>query len=77
MQKAPDRPDLVARVFNLKLKDLMANLIDHNLLGAVIGYIYVIEFQMRGLPHAHILLIMYPRVSNQIFILYQPCLYDQ
>jgi len=27
-------------------------------MGKVIGHIHVIEFQKRGLPHAHILLIM-------------------
>ncbi|XP_019153834.1 PREDICTED: uncharacterized protein LOC109150379 [Ipomoea nil] len=39
--KAEDRPDIVCRVFKLKL-DL----------------IYTIEFQKRGLPHAHILLFL-------------------
>ena len=58
MQTASDRPDLVARVFNLKVKAFLAKLIQHNMLGVVIGYIYVVEFQKRGLPHAHILLIM-------------------
>ena len=58
MQTASDRPDLVARVFNLKLKAFLANLIKHNMLGVVTAYIYVVEFQKRGLPHAHILLII-------------------
>ena len=60
MQTASDRLDIVARVFNLKLKAFLANLIQHNMLGVVIAYIYVVEFQKRGLPHAHILLIMAP-----------------
>jgi hypothetical protein len=33
-------------------------LIKHHVLGKVKGYVYVIEFQKRGLPHAHILIIL-------------------
>jgi len=36
----------------------MKDLCEKDLLGRVIAYIYVIEFQKRGLPHAHILLIL-------------------
>ena len=32
--------------------------INNDIFGKVVGYIYVIEFQKRGLPHAHILLIL-------------------
>lgn len=56
-----DRPDLVARVFHMKLQELMTDLKDRKIFGTVMGYISVIEFQKRGLPHAHILLI----VDNQ------------
>ena len=31
--------------------------------GRVIGKIHVIEYQKRGLPHAHILLILHPRIK--------------
>jgi hypothetical protein len=50
---AEDRQDIVCRVFKLKLDILKQQLID-GILGpnAVIGG--VIEFQKRGLPHAHI-----------------------
>ena len=34
------------------------DLIDHEAFGKVAGYLYTIEFQKRGLPHAHILLIL-------------------
>ena len=57
-QQAKDRPDLIARVFNLKLKALMDDLLKNQVLGKVVGRIYVVEFQKRGLPHAHILLIL-------------------
>lgn len=59
-QSAVDRPDIVARVFKLKLQALMDDLLKKQVLGKVIGRIYVIEFQKRGLPHAHILLILDP-----------------
>ncbi|KAG2194274.1 hypothetical protein INT47_009684 [Mucor saturninus] len=58
-QKANDRPDLCSRVFNLKLKELMNDLTKNHILGKVKAFIYVIEFQKRGLPHAHILLILH------------------
>jgi hypothetical protein len=57
-QKIEHRPDLISRVFNLKLKELLADLCKKHLLGKVIGKVHVIEFQKRGLPHAHILLIL-------------------
>jgi hypothetical protein len=46
-QYAADRPDLVSRVFKLKLKSLMSDLVDKKVLGKVIGHIHVIEFQKR------------------------------
>ena len=57
-QQAPDRPDLVARVFKLKLEAITHDLYVRGVLGKVIAYVQVIEFQKRGLPHAHILIIL-------------------
>ncbi|PKY39565.1 hypothetical protein RhiirA4_308615, partial [Rhizophagus irregularis] len=59
-QNAADRPDLTARVFHIKLRELLKDLCEKHWLGKVIAYVYVIEFQKRGLPHAHILLILNP-----------------
>ncbi|CAB5176430.1 unnamed protein product [Rhizophagus irregularis] len=59
-QSAVDRPDLTARVFHMKLQELLKDLLHNHCLGKVIAYIYVIEFQKRGLPHAHFLLILAP-----------------
>ena len=56
--KAHECPDIVARVFNIKLKSFLDDVLKKNVLGKVKAYTYVIEFQKRGLPHAHILLIM-------------------
>ena len=54
----------VCRVFHMKLASLMEDLLGSNdqrgIFGRVIGKIHVIEYQKRGLPHAHILLILYP-----------------
>jgi hypothetical protein len=55
---AVNRPDLVARVFQLKRKALLSELLDKSVLGVVAAYTWTIEFQKRGLPHAHILLVM-------------------
>jgi Helitron helicase-like domain at N-terminus len=59
-QKVTDRPDLVARVFHLKLKSLLDDLLKKHVLGRTVAHCYVVEFQKRGLPHAHILLILAP-----------------
>ena len=56
--KAHECPDLVARVFQIKLKALLKDLTQKHVLGKHKGRTYVIEFQKRGLPHAHILMIM-------------------
>jgi hypothetical protein len=57
-ENAVDRPDLVARVFKLKLEELLRDLVDEGVLGKHRAHTYVVEFQKRGLPHAHILLIV-------------------
>uniref|UniRef100_A0A183FBM3 Helitron_like_N domain-containing protein n=2 Tax=Heligmosomoides polygyrus TaxID=6339 RepID=A0A183FBM3_HELPZ len=57
-QIASDRPDIVARVFNLKVKALCHELFKRKVLGEVSAYIYVIEFQKRGLPHMHMLITL-------------------
>jgi Helitron helicase-like domain at N-terminus len=56
----------------LKLKELINDLTMNHVLGTVIAYLYVIEFQKRGLPHAHILSIM-----DDIYKLKTPYDYDK
>ena len=53
-----DRPDLISRVFNLKLKALLDDILNKNIFGNVVSHIYVIEWIKRGLPHAHILICL-------------------
>jgi hypothetical protein len=55
-QQPQDRPDLVTRVFKIKLKELINDIHKKHILGRTIVEIYVVEFQKRGLPHAHILI---------------------
>ncbi|AQK91784.1 Helicase [Zea mays] len=53
-----DRPDLVVRIFRAKLEELKKRLTKQHILGKIWAYVYVVEFQKRGLPHAHFVLIM-------------------
>ena len=49
---------MVARVFHVKFLELMRDLNDRKVFGSVVAKVWIIEFQKRGLPHAHILLIL-------------------
>ena len=53
-----DSPDIVSRVFRLKLKALEKDLYTNGVFGRTVGRLRVVEFQKRGLPHAHILIIL-------------------
>ncbi len=57
-QQPQDRLDLVTRVFKIKLKELINDIHKNHILGRMIARIYVVEFQKRGLPHAHILIFL-------------------
>ncbi|MBW0555938.1 hypothetical protein O181_095653, partial [Austropuccinia psidii MF-1] len=56
-----DRPDWVSRVFQLRLNVLLQYLTVNKRLGSVVSYVYNIEFQKRGLPNAHIIMILTER----------------
>ncbi|XP_074305817.1 uncharacterized protein LOC141641039 [Silene latifolia] len=53
-----DRPDILTRVFKLKLDELMRDLKELHMFGRTRAVVYTIEFKKRGLPHAHILLFL-------------------
>jgi len=57
-QCANDRPDIITRVFKGKPKALMCDITEKGIFGRVQAFVYTIEFQKRGLPHAHILVIL-------------------
>jgi hypothetical protein len=57
-QTAYDRPDLVARVFQMKKDALIDYVYKHGIFGQAVAYVYTIEFQKRGLPHIHLLIFL-------------------
>ncbi|XP_076057681.1 uncharacterized protein LOC143035066 [Oratosquilla oratoria] len=61
-----DRPDLVSRIFKLKVDELMDDLTNKNIFGRVKVHLYSIEWQKRGLPHVHILLWIEHRVDAEL-----------
>ena len=61
-QTASDHPDLVVRVFRAKLRSLIKD-ITSGVLGHTNAHLYTIEFQKRGLPHAHIIVFLKPEAK--------------
>ncbi|CAF1613761.1 unnamed protein product [Adineta ricciae] len=57
-QMPADRPDLITRVFKLKLNQIIDDIFKRHILGRTIANVFVIEFQKRGLPHCHMLIIL-------------------
>lgn len=57
-QTPADRPDLVARVFEMKKEELIRDIYKNGVLGRTVAYVYTIEFQKRGLPHIHLLIFL-------------------
>ncbi|XP_022885426.1 uncharacterized protein LOC111401769 [Olea europaea var. sylvestris] len=56
-----NRPYLLTRIFRAKFEELKNDLFRRHILGPIVAYVYVIEFQKRGLAHAHFLLIFKSR----------------
>ncbi|GAA0157453.1 hypothetical protein LIER_38465 [Lithospermum erythrorhizon] len=56
-----NRPDLLARVFKAKLTIMHDKIMSGEIFGKIASVVHVIEFQKRGLPHAHFLIILKPR----------------
>ncbi|XP_074278222.1 uncharacterized protein LOC141601816 [Silene latifolia] len=51
-----ERPDIITRVFKIKLDQLINDIKNKNIFGKVQAVVYTVEFQKRGLPHVHIVL---------------------
>ncbi|XP_012827650.1 PREDICTED: uncharacterized protein LOC105948936 [Erythranthe guttata] len=51
-----DRPDILCRVFKMKLDSLLTDFKKGHIFGRIRAHVCTIEFQKRGLPHTHILL---------------------
>nr|XP_041632482.1 uncharacterized protein LOC121502813 [Drosophila kikkawai] len=66
-QKPQDRHDIIARVFHQKLKVMMDVLTKYRVFGDTRCYMYSVEWQKRGLPHAHILIWLLNKLhSNEV-----------
>ena len=52
-QKSEDRPDIVARVYQMQMKEMKKDIVDNKAFGTVTSYQNIVEFQKRGLPHTH------------------------
>jgi hypothetical protein len=59
-----DHPDVVARVFWLRFSRIMHDIVDNGVFGEVLSYCWRIEWQLRGLPHAHALIILRQRILH-------------
>jgi hypothetical protein len=68
-EETNDRPDLTSKVFTMKLNALLKDLLQNGVLGTAVVDIHVVEWQKRGLPHGHILIILrnqdQPRDNNE------------
>ena len=53
-----DRPDLIARVFHLKFKSLLDDIMNKQIFGKAVGYVYTVEYQKQGLPHTHSIIFL-------------------
>ena len=58
------KKDLITRVFKLKLNSILGNIVNNEIFGKVVAWCYTIEYQKRGLPHAHMLFTLHDRVRN-------------
>ncbi len=65
-QLPQDRPYLCARVFHMKMKAMIKIVLQDEVFGKVAGYVTVMEFQKRGLPHAHCIFILDEQSKNAL-----------
>lgn len=63
-QTPADRPDIVSRVFKMKLDQLYGEVRNGTTFGPTRAALYTVEFQKRGLPHAHMLVWLDRRRSQ-------------
>ncbi|XP_008182252.1 uncharacterized protein LOC103309183 [Acyrthosiphon pisum] len=61
-QTPSDRHDITARVFKQKIVVLMNYIVKQKVFGAIRCWMYSVEWQKRGLPHAHILFSLFDKV---------------
>ncbi|GFV98002.1 hypothetical protein TNCV_4447631 [Trichonephila clavipes] len=64
-QSASDRHDVVARVFKQKFKKMIDLLVKGKIFGCARCFMYSIEWQKRGSPHAHILILLETKIRDE------------
>ena len=64
-QNATDRADIMSRVFNLKVKEFVADLNKHEHFGKVKAYCWTLEEQKRSLKHIHLLTTLDQHVTPE------------
>ncbi|XP_050549141.1 uncharacterized protein LOC126910538 [Daktulosphaira vitifoliae] len=64
-QQSTHRHDITARVFKQKLKSLMNFIVKYSVFGEVRCWMYSVEWQKRGLPHAHILIWLEDKIHPE------------
>jgi len=62
-EQPSDRPDIIVRVFHMKLQELIEDIWSGQLFGPILAILYSIEFQKRGLPHVHIIIWIDKKIS--------------
>lgn len=55
-----DIPNLTVRLFWTKFNELLYDITENYIFGVTLAYVYTIEFQKRGLPHAHLIVTLRP-----------------
>ena len=65
-QTAIDRPNLVTRIFYIKITHLLYNLKRKQIFGQYYGSIQTIKYQKQGLPYLYLLLFLYPHDRNRL-----------
>lgn len=64
-QTAIHRHDITARVFKQKLKSLIDLIVKQHVFGETLCWLYSVEWQKRGLPHAHILIWLAQKIRPE------------
>lgn len=67
-QSVVDCAGLAARVFYIKLRPSMAFVKDEKVFGDVKAYVWVMQFQIRGLRHAHCIFFMVPDAKRSMLL---------
>ncbi|XP_016549203.1 uncharacterized protein LOC107849041 [Capsicum annuum] len=57
VDEAQNKPDLISRVFRAKIEELKIDILKRSIFGKVAVFMYIVEFQKRGLPHAHLIIL--------------------